>query len=93
MRGCLWVVCSWMEATFKQRLGSHFHQILPDHLTAFSATCSWVEAALDDLNIHPVAAMLPEAEAHIVPLVTNEEVMLEGNPDEGIETREVHTYR
>ena len=60
---------------------------------ASSAACSWVDAALDDLDIHPVAAMLPEPEAHIVPMVTNEEVMLEGNPDEGIETRAVQTYR
>ena len=60
---------------------------------ASSAACSWVEAALDDLDIHPVAAMLPKPEAHIVPMVTNEEVMLEGNPDENIEAREVQTYR
>ena len=37
--------------------------------------------------------MLPKPEAHIVPMVTNEEVTLEGNPDEGIESREVHTYK
>ena len=92
MHGCLWVVCSWMEATSKQRLCSH--SINPcKHPNASSAACSWVEAALDDLDIHPVAAMLPKPEAHIVPMVTNEEVVLEGNPDEGIEAREVHTYK
>ena len=52
-----------------------------------------MEAALDDLDVHPVAAMLPKPEVHIVPMVTNEDVMLEGNPDEGIEPREVRTYR
>ena len=65
----------------------------PTTTTASSAACSWVEAALDDLDIHPVAAMLPQPEAHIVPMVTNEEVTLQGNPDEGTEAREVHTYR
>ncbi len=99
---CQPAVQAWVSVGRVQLDGGHLQAAIvlsppltpaPTTTTASSAACSWVEAALDDLDIHPVAAMLPQPEAHIVPMVTNEEVTLQGNPDEGTEAREVHTYR